>query len=123
MTEETRKGDHGGRIGLISLMITIAALAAVALRDVFTSAEHVGAILFTFPPALCAVQRSRRLLWATSAAATILTDVAELWGVGRAILRDPWVASVNRGLVISVESQPGKGSTFRFALQDARSPS
>jgi PAS domain-containing protein len=101
MTQETRRGDHGRRTKLISLVIMIAALTAtVALLDVLTSAELVGAILFTLPLALCAVQPSRRLLRATAAAATILTVVAELWGVGRAELRDPWVASVNRGLVI-----------------------
>jgi hypothetical protein len=101
MTEDTRKGDHGGRIKLISLVITIAALTAtVALLDALTSAELVGAILFTFPLGLCAVQRSQRLIWATTVAATILTVVAELWRVAGASYHDPWVGSANRGFVI-----------------------
>ena len=85
-----------------SLMTAIVAITAlVAALDFWTSAELVGAILFTFPIALCALQRSRRLLWSTAAAAAFLTIAAELWGVGRAEMRDAWVVSVNRGLLVA----------------------
>jgi len=73
----------------------------VALFDFSTSAAFVGSILFTFPIALCAMQRSKRLLWSMAASTVLLTIAAELWGFNRAQLVDPWDASVNRGLLIA----------------------
>ncbi len=80
---------------LISLVITIAAVTAtVAVFDVLTPAQLVGATLFTFPLAVCTVRRSEKRLRGSAAGAAILAGVADLWGPGQANLRDPWVASV-----------------------------
>ncbi len=81
--------------------IVIAATATAAALDFWTSANLIGSILFTLPIALCAVQGSKRLLWGTTVTAALLTIAAEFWGFHRAALLDPWVASVNRGLLIA----------------------
>jgi PAS domain S-box-containing protein len=77
----------------------IASMAVVAGIDFATSADLVGSILFTFPLALCAAHRSKRLLWGTAAVAALLTVAAELWGFNRGPLLNPAIASVNRGLL------------------------
>jgi PAS domain S-box-containing protein len=71
------------------------------LLDFWTSAELIGSILFTFPLALCAMQRSKRLLWGTSTAVVLLTIAGEFWGFNRVELANPWVPSVNRVLLIA----------------------
>jgi PAS domain S-box-containing protein len=86
-----------------ALLVAIIVLTTilVALLDFWTSAELVGSMLFTFPLALCAMQRSKRLLWGTAATVVCLTIAAEFWGFHRSELSNPWVASVNRGLLIA----------------------
>jgi PAS domain S-box-containing protein len=73
---------------------------SAALLDLWTSAELVGSILFTLPLALCSMQRSKRLLWGTAAAAILLTIATEFWGFNRVPLVNLVAASVNRGLLI-----------------------
>lgn len=79
----------------------IASMAVVAGIDFATSADLVGSILFTFPLALCAAHRSKRLLRSTAAVAALLTVAAELWGFNRGPLLNPAIASVNRGLLVA----------------------
>jgi len=84
------------------LLATIAATTvATALLDMWTSADTVESILFTLPVALCALQRSRRLLWGTVAVAIVLTIVAEFYGFQSGPLQHPLAVSVNRGLVVA----------------------
>ena len=71
----------------------------IALLDFATSAELIGSMLFTFPLALCVLQRSKWLLWATTVIATLLTAGAGIWSFHRVQLLNPWVASANRGLL------------------------
>jgi PAS domain S-box-containing protein len=73
----------------------------VAFLAFWTSAELAGSILFIFPIALCAMQRSKRLLWCIAAATVFLTVAAEFWGFNRVELLRPWDASVNRGFLIA----------------------
>ena len=75
--------------------------AVVAALDMWTSAELVGSVLFTLPLALCAMRRSKGLLWGTAIAAAVLACVSELWGFDRVELHDSWTALTNRGLVIA----------------------
>jgi PAS domain S-box-containing protein len=101
-TEASSERRRRERMTMASLVITIAVTTAmVAVLDFLTSAELVGSILFTLPIALCALQRSRRLLWSIAGLAAFLTIAAELWGVGRAEMHDPWVGSMNRGLLVA----------------------
>jgi PAS domain S-box-containing protein len=72
-----------------------------ALLALWTSAELIGSILFTLPLALCAMQRSKRLLWGTAVAVVFLTIVSEFWGFNRVELPNLLDASVNRGLLIA----------------------
>ena len=58
-----------GELALVGAIVGITAF--VAILDFATSAEFIGSILFTFPLALCAKQRSRRLLWGTAAATVV----------------------------------------------------
>jgi PAS domain S-box-containing protein len=83
------------------LATIVATTALVALVDFCTSAELVGCILYSFPLALCALQRSKRVLWSTAAATIILTVAAGLWGIHRAPLLSPLVHSLNRGILIA----------------------
>jgi PAS domain S-box-containing protein len=76
-------------------------LVAIGGFDLWSSAQLVGAILFTLPLALCALQSSLWLLWGAASAAAALTVAAELWGFDRTGLTDLWVASVNRGLLLA----------------------
>jgi len=87
------------RTPLVAIVVVITAI--VAGLGFWTSAELVASILFTFPVALCALQRSKWLLWGTAAAAALLTIAAELWGFSRVELVDPGIALVNRGLLIA----------------------
>jgi PAS domain S-box-containing protein len=84
---------------LVAIIIGLTLL--VALLDFWTSAALVGSILFTFPIALCALQRSKRLLWGAAVAAAFLTIAAEFWGFNRAGLQNPGVSTINRGLLIA----------------------
>jgi PAS domain S-box-containing protein len=81
-------------------VIIVATLALAALIDFCTSAELIGSILFTLPLALCAFDGSKRQLWSTASMVVLLTAAAEFWGFDRAKLLNPWVASINRGLLI-----------------------
>jgi PAS domain S-box-containing protein len=83
------------------LMMTIVSTTVlVAVFDLGTSANLIGSILFTLPLALCALQPSKRVLWGTAVAAAILTMVAEIWGLNRGTLLNPWETWVNRGLLL-----------------------
>ena len=78
----------------------VATTVAVACTDFLTSAELVGAILFIVPLALCALQRSVRLLWGTAIAAGVLTIAAQFWGFGRVGPTELWPGLWNRGLLV-----------------------
>ena len=69
--------------------------------DLQTSVDLIVAILFSFPLALCALHPSKRLLWCTAAAATVLTIAAGLWGIDRLGLAGPWATAVNRAFLIA----------------------
>jgi PAS domain S-box-containing protein len=75
--------------------------AMVAALDFWTSAEFVGSILFTVPLALCALQRSKKLLWTTAAAAGVLTIAAGFWGSGRAMASTSPDGMMNRALLVT----------------------
>ncbi len=85
---------------LLALIIG-ATTVLVALLDFATSAGLIGSVLFTFPLALCVIQRSKWLLWSTMVIATLLTAGAGIWSFHRVQLLNPWVASINRGLFIA----------------------
>ncbi len=85
----------------LMLAAIIGTTILATLLDFWTSAELIGSILFTFPLALCAMQRSKRLLWGTSTAVVLLTIAGEFWGFNRVELANPWVPSVNRVLLIA----------------------
>jgi PAS domain S-box-containing protein len=84
---------------LIVTIVTITAL--VAAFDFWTSAELVGSILFSFPLALCALQRSKWVLWGTATATVFLTVAAEFWSFHRMAMQNPLVPSVNRGILVA----------------------
>jgi len=84
-----------------ALVPIVLLIVAVAIFDFWTSAQLVGAILFTVPLALCALQRSKAVLWVTAFAITALTIAAELWGWARTGQPDLGVASTNRSLLIA----------------------
>jgi PAS domain S-box-containing protein len=71
-----------------------------ALFDLWTSEEIIGSILFTLPLALCAMHRSKLLLWSTATFTVLLVIVAGLWGFNRSLPLNALAASVNRGLLI-----------------------
>jgi PAS domain-containing protein len=79
----------------------VGSIVLVALLDFWTPAERIESTLFMLPLALCAMQRSNRLLWGTAAAVVLLTIAAEFWGFNRAVLQNLLTASVNRGPVIA----------------------
>jgi PAS domain S-box-containing protein len=99
LTDRYRSLLEANRTPLIAIIVGMTAL--IALLDFWTSAEFVGSILFTFPLASCAMQRSKRMLWGTGAACALLTVAGEFWGLKRAELVDPWVSSANRALLIA----------------------
>jgi integrase len=57
--------------------------------------------LFIFPLILCAIQRSKWLLWSTAGIATALSAASMLWVLHRIPPVNPWIAWANRGLVIA----------------------
>jgi len=75
-------------------------VALVAVLDFSTSTELIGSILFTLPLALCAGQRSKRLLWSTAGVAVSLTMATGLWGIDRVAHSISWDVIVSRGLLI-----------------------
>ena len=75
--------------------------AGIAALDVWTSAELIGAILFTLPIALCAVPRSKWLLWETTTAAVVLTVLPQVWGIDGGVRVGSLDASINRGLLVT----------------------
>jgi PAS domain S-box-containing protein len=83
------------------LIAIVGTTVLAALLALWTSAELIGSILFTLPLALCAMQRSKRLLWGTAVAVVLLTIVSEFWGFNRVELPNLLDASVNRGLLIA----------------------
>jgi integrase len=84
------------------ILATIAGMTAlIVLLDLRTSAEISSPILFIFPLILCAIQRSKRLLWSTAAIATALSAASMLWVLHRIPPVNPWIAWANRGLVIA----------------------
>jgi PAS domain S-box-containing protein len=87
------------RIPLIVTIVLVTAL--VTAIDAGTSAELVGSILFTFPLALCAMQRSKALLWSTAATCVLLTLATAIWAFDRSPSLNPEAALVNRGLLIA----------------------
>ena len=95
---ETWRGGVNRRLVVASIVVATAMTAAL---DFWTSAELVGSILFTLPLALCAAQRSKRVLWSTAAAVVILTLAAEFWGFDRVSRTDPVAAWVNRWLLVA----------------------
>ena len=84
---------------LIATIVTITVL--VAAFDFRTSGELVGSILFSFPLALCAMQRSKWVLWGTTTATVFLTVAAEFWGFHRMAMQNPLVPSVNRSILVA----------------------
>ena len=84
---------------LVAAIVGTAMFAA--LLDLWTSAELIGSILLTLPLALCAMQRSKRLLWGTAAAVILLTIASGFGGIDRIELPRPSLAWVNRGLLIA----------------------
>jgi PAS domain S-box-containing protein len=81
--------------------LIVVTTALIFAFDAWTSAELIGAILFSLPIALCALQDSKRLLWLAAAAAVVLTVVAEVWGLDRIARPEHWIALVNRGVLIA----------------------
>ncbi|HRH39126.1 MAG TPA: hypothetical protein PK760_12310, partial [Flavobacteriales bacterium] len=67
-----------GQAPLIATIV--ASVIAIALLDLWTSAELVGSILFVFPLGLCVLQKSKRLLWGAAVIAVTLTLIAGMWG-------------------------------------------
>ena len=82
------------------VVVGVAVLVMViALLDFGTSANFVGSILFTLPLALCALQRSTRLLWITATSVAVLTLASEWWGFDRVAESD--VGLFNRMLLVA----------------------
>jgi PAS domain S-box-containing protein len=99
LTDRYRSLLEANRTPLIAIIVGMTVL--IALLDFWTSAEFVGSILFTFPLALCAMQRSKRMLWGTGVACALLTVAGEFWGFKRVELVHPWVSSANRAVLIA----------------------
>jgi hypothetical protein len=82
-----------------SVLTMIAAMSlTVAVLDFSTSAQLAMPVIFAFPLALCARQRSKRLLWATMGIAVAESVAAGYFGFQRAGTNH-WAGAVNRGLV------------------------
>ena len=79
----------------------IALTILIALLDFRNSPQLLASILFTFPIALCAMQRSKGLLWSTAAAAILFSIAAWAMALARGQFLQPWAASQNRGLLIA----------------------
>ena len=87
------------RAALVAMIVGTAALTAVL--DFLSSAELAGSVLFTIPLVLCLTRQSKWLLWITSAVAVLLSAAAGYWGFRHAPLLTPWIAPVNRGLLMA----------------------
>jgi integrase len=84
------------------ILATIAGMTAlIVLLDLRTSAEVSLPVLFTFPLILCAMHRSKGLLWGTAGLATAVSAASTLWVFHRVALANSWVAWVNRGLLVA----------------------
>jgi integrase len=81
--------------------IIVLAGVLIALLDYFTSAELAGSVLFIIPLVLCIRQRSKWLLWVTFSMATLLAVAAGIWTFHRIELVNPWIAALNRGLLVA----------------------
>jgi len=85
-----------------ALLIGIAASTAmVAALDFWTGATLIGSIVFIVPLALCALQRSKTVLWATAVTAGIVTLAAGFWGVSRADAAASQDMIIDRGLLVA----------------------
>jgi PAS domain S-box-containing protein len=84
---------------LVGIIITSSVL--IALFDFSTSTQLIGSILFTFPLALCALQRSTRFLWYTSAAAAVVTVGASFWSFDRFAFANAVNIALDRGLLVA----------------------
>jgi PAS domain S-box-containing protein len=82
------------------IVLIIATTALVAVFDLETSAALVGSILFIGPLALCAMQRSKWVLWSTALTVATLTLAIGQWGPSRTELHDAWAVLANRGLLV-----------------------
>jgi PAS domain S-box-containing protein len=99
--ERPRERNQGAR-PKVSLAVLIGLLVlAVAVLDFATSAQFIGSILFTLPLSLCALQRSKRMVWGTAALAALLTIAAEAWGIRRIDSAHSWYDQVNRGFLVA----------------------
>jgi PAS domain S-box-containing protein len=87
------------RAPLLAIIFGITAL--VVFLAVWSSAQLVASILFTFPIVLCAPQRSKRILWGTTVVAIAVSIAAGAWESHRVELVNPWAAAANRGLFIA----------------------
>ena len=87
------------RAPLLAIIAGITAL--VAVLALWSSAQLVASILFTFPIVLCATQGSKRLLWGTAGAAIAVSIAAGVWETHRVEILNPWVAAANRGLFVA----------------------
>jgi hypothetical protein len=85
------------RTSLITMIAAVSLTAAIL--EYATSAQLAIPVLFAFPLALCAGQRSRRLLWLTATIAVLETLLAGFWAFHRTPINH-WVGAVNRGLVL-----------------------
>jgi PAS domain S-box-containing protein len=86
----------------IAAMATISALTiVVALLDFWHRPHIIASILFTFPIALCATQRSKVLLWSVAGAATLFSTSTWVTGLTRGEFRHPGIASLERGLLLA----------------------
>jgi integrase len=84
------------------ILATIAGMTAlIVLLDLRTSAEISLPVLFTFPLILCAMHRSKVLLWSTAGIATAVSAATVILVFHRVALANSWVAWANRGLLVA----------------------
>ena len=83
------------------LAITFGITALVAFLALWSSEQLVASILFTFPLALCATQRSKWLLWGIAATGIAVNIAAGVWESHRVELLNPGAAAANRGLFVA----------------------
>lgn len=87
------------RLRLPAIIVVVGVL--IVLLDYLTAAQLAGSALFIFPLVLCIRQRSKWLLWGTSVMATLLAMATGIWTFHRIELVNPWIASLNRGLLVA----------------------
>jgi integrase len=86
----------------IQILATFAGMTAlIVLLDLRFSAEISLPVLFTFPLILCAIHRSKWLLWSTAGMATAVSAASMIWVFHRVAPANPWIAWTNRGLVVA----------------------